>query len=258
MGVAETHNLPPAPVKQPDSRIACVLGIDLDGLRDHVAELGSHSTQLGIAEVGHAATRVDSGLVEDFVRDPIADAGREPLVEEYGLRRRRSASSTVDEGLRAWHRVERIEAELADGWFRAWVVTKPESTQSSSIGEGKLTAVVECELELGKAWWPAVALDAAFELESINPRRVELTGHAEVNERMGASVELEPHLLAVSMCGEHAPAPDRVSKSTGRNAIVDDVVIDDLYLDDGVAAGDAFSKLPASFDLGQLWHATLS
>src|SRR5262249_35825666 len=78
----------PAIVEQPALGEPIAVRADADGGAEHRADPIANARGLACGERVSATPRIDPRLIQHFVGDPVADAGREALVEEDGLDRR--------------------------------------------------------------------------------------------------------------------------------------------------------------------------
>ncbi len=87
-------------MKEPAPRELRLLGIDANRSFDHGFQLGPEPSHFGAREVVGRATGVESRLIEHLVRNPIADPGREGLIEEQRLDGSRASRHEVSESPR--------------------------------------------------------------------------------------------------------------------------------------------------------------
>src|SRR6266850_2975832 len=133
----------PAIVEEPRARILIAVVARAHGHRDDAREGGAEPTDLVARECAGAAPRVDARLVEHLVRDPVADAGGERLVEQQRLHRRRARGDQRLEGGERRQPAPRVEAEQADGRLGGGIQAQPRAAQAARVGERQLAAVVE-------------------------------------------------------------------------------------------------------------------
>ena len=112
---------PPAPaaVEEPRARVARIVGVGVDRALDDGGESGAQAPGFGIRQRGGAAPGIDAGLIEHLVRDPVADPGRERLVEQQRLHVGAACADQLGEPLRRGHRQQGVETKLCDGGARA-------------------------------------------------------------------------------------------------------------------------------------------
>ena len=151
------------------------------------------------------------GLVEHLVRDPVAHPRGERLVEEKGLHDAAARPQQLRETCRRRHREQRVEAEPGDRRLVLGIVTQPGASQPPRVGHRQLPAVVEAQPQLQEARRPdrPVLARAGPELDRRRARRLQGTGHPEVEQRMRGLVELR----ARAACPSAGPPPRACPRS---------------------------------------------
>ena len=204
-----------------------------------------------------AAPRIDARLIEHLVGDPVAHAGRERLVEQYSLHRRRALSEELGEPADRWQVMQRIEAEQTDRRLGSRIVTQPHATESAGIAKHDFPAVVEREVQLEKARRPLALVRAPAlhdELGTPAATHLDPAGHPEVKAGPGRPVELEPEVLAVAM-RRHDTASDQSPPHARRaHALEHDLVGRAADGDDSAADRRTHEQAAGGLDLGQLGH----
>ncbi len=184
---------------------------------DHRPDLREQPPAFRGGERAGAALGGDARLVEHLVRDPVADAGREGLVEQHRLDRRLPLAQHRVEARGCGQRAPGVEAERADRRLGGRVLAQPDAAEAPAVGQGQLAAAREAQVELGEARRPVGPIDTTVgdEADRAARRQVDAAGHAEVQARPRAAVELEPQVLAVPSHRLHPPA-DQGAPERGR------------------------------------------
>ena len=145
---------------------------------------------------GRAPARVDRRLVEHLVRDPVADAGEQRLVEQHRLHRPAApgedASRAPGTGGRPSSGSKPRLARGCSSSGRCWRRMRPKRRGS---GMARRVAVLHRDLHLPEAG-PRGPV----------PVDLEGPGHPEVEERPRATIQLHPQVLALAADGLDAPA----------------------------------------------------
>src|SRR5262245_12373941 len=201
-------SMAPAAVEKPPAGIPVAVRVGSHREADHRADLRAEPPGLRRGQGGRLALRSDARLIEHFVSDPVADAGREGLVEQHRFDRRVSLAEHRVEARGRGQGAPRVEAEHADGRLGGRVAPKADAAEPPAVGQGQLAAAREAQVELGEARRPVWSIDVSVGHQTHRTpcRQVNAAGHAEVQTRPRPPVQLEPEMLAVAPHRLHTAA----------------------------------------------------
>src|SRR5712691_7030733 len=249
--------LSPAAVEEPAGWVAIAVVRQADRGVDHALEGGPHPRDLGVRQRVRAPPGIEARLVQHLVGDPVADPGREALIEQQRLERCPALPHEIAEGREGRQGPMRVEAEQADGRLVGWIVAQADPTETTRVGDDELAAVVEDELELREARGPRAVRAPRARLEPharASGRRVEAARHAEVQAWPRPAIQLEPEMLAVTLHGKDATAHEGLAESRGGHPLEHDGVVGAAGLGDASAERHLHGDAPAALDLGELGH----
>ena len=138
-------------------------------------------------EIVGLPSRVDPGLIEDLVGDPVADAGEETLVEKNRLDRGGPCAEALLKNGGGGKPVERVVPELRKWRSVGGFVSKNDPAEPAGVGHRDLATVVKSEPDLPELRWPhpCLALWARPEAYAFGVWHDECSAHAEVKDRVG-------------------------------------------------------------------------
>src|SRR6267378_5412203 len=258
---ARRHRAPPAlappGVKEPLRREPVAVGADSNRRGHDRAQARAQPPDLRRREHVGAAARIDAGLVEHLVGDPVPHARRERLVEQHRLDRRRALAEERRQAAEGRQLVERVEAEQADRRLGARVVAQPHAPEPARVAKRDFGAVVEHQVQFEESGRPDVRMRPAalgHEPAAALATDFDLAGHPEVEARPGTAVELEPQVLAVPVRRQHAASNQRPPHARRAHALEHDRVARDVGRDDSAPHRGAREQAAGGLDLGKLGH----
>src|SRR6266511_4998527 len=220
-------------------------------------ERAAQARDLGIRQRTRASPGIETGLVQHLIRDPVAHPGREALIEQQRLERRRARPHEIAKARKRGQGTVRVESEPADRWLARGIPAQPDAPEPPCIRHHELAAVVEDEMELREARRPRAVrfFPARLELHGgAAGGRVEVAGHAEVQARPRPAVELEPEVLAVTRDPPYPTTDEGSPDARGWHTLEYDGIVGAARLDDSTIPGHLHRDAAAALDLGKLGH----
>mmetsp|Transcript_6970 Transcript_6970/g.22080 ORF Transcript_6970/g.22080 Transcript_6970/m.22080 type:complete len:329 (+) Transcript_6970:144-1130(+) len=169
--------------------------------------------------------RVHTRLVEDLIRDPVANPSGKGLVKQHGFHWDCSCLQTLQKCLKRDLVRQRVKSKLRDGRRSGWVLEETDATQATRVGEREPCAILKSNLALGKLGRPSLRIHfEALVLHGSDPLDSEGACHTKVERRMGRTVQLKPKVLALPMDlnngAPHECLLERFSVNSTENHIV--------------------------------------
>ena len=128
-----------------------------------------------------------------LVRDPVADASSEALVQQHRLDGRSALGQRRRKRLSRGRLGECVPPKVADGRLCRGVVLQPDAREAARVREGHGAAAGELQVQLGEARRPGAVVDGeGFVDRRRHAAHHEGARHAEVEGRPGAAVQLPP------------------------------------------------------------------
>ena len=218
------------------------IGVGVHGHRaaNDAQKGGAEAGDFGLRKVRRGPLGTDGGLIENLVGDPVSHSREGRLIEEDRLDGRFSRANLEGKLSSFGKAEERIVTETEKRRLVSWIMGQAKPAEPPGVGEREAAMVIESEFELEEAWRCRGG-----------GKKVKAAGHAEMKNRPGLAVELEPEVLAESPRVLDGGAQKRLLDPPGGDPGQNDRVRRTPGKDDSASFELSPCFLPRGFDFGQ-------
>lgn len=200
----------PSVMEKPGLGEAGGVGFDIDGFAEDAQEAGAKGLDLLGAKLVAGYVRIEAGLIENFVGDPIAHPGEYGLIEEDGFDWGFAEGEDAGEIRKGESIFDRIGSEGGDGGDGPGIFQQSNFADAAHISVKQSAAVVQGQFQFDMAWGGIVRL-----------KLPQGPGHAEVNVEVFPGLQAKPQVFTGAAGAEHGSI-DELLYQLGRIIAVED------------------------------------